>query len=108
MEQANKVAATIDAAYQLEMARKKALLQTFLAEGMSPPAPEKAEPTPTGDVAPPAPVDAAADGEMSDQEAVDLAKRQLALTQADSRLGGETNTRTQSSSPTARCWTRVS
>jgi hypothetical protein len=48
LEQSQKVAGTIEAAFQLEMARKKALLQCFLAEKITPPAPEAAPDIPTG------------------------------------------------------------
>jgi len=75
LEQSQKVAATIENAYSLEMARKKALLQCFIAEGLTPPKPETAEPTPTSSAAPPAtPARSEDDKEMSDQEAVDLVK----------------------------------
>lgn len=80
LEQSQKVAGTIEAAFQLEMARKKALLHCFLSEGIDPPAPEAAEPTPTGSAAAPPSTPARAQGgeegapEMSDQEAVDLVK----------------------------------
>lgn len=62
------------------MARKKALLQCFLSEGIDPPAPEAAEPMPTGSAAaPPTTPVRAQEGEggaseMSDEEAVDLVK----------------------------------
>ena len=75
MEQSQKVAGTIENAYQLEMARKKALLQCFISEGITPPKPETVEPTPTSSAAPPATPSKEDEGkEMSDKEAVDLVK----------------------------------
>mmetsp|Transcript_25331 Transcript_25331/g.63416 ORF Transcript_25331/g.63416 Transcript_25331/m.63416 type:complete len:184 (-) Transcript_25331:440-991(-) len=88
LEQSQKVASTIDKAYQVEMARKKALLRCFISENIQPPAPEAAEPMPTGSATAPAvtaETGVGASQEMSDQEAVDLVKLQLANTQAESR-----------------------
>ena len=43
LEQSERVAATIGAAYDVEMARKRTLLRCFMEHGLTPPAPEQRE-----------------------------------------------------------------
>ena len=94
LEQSERVAATIGAAYDVEMARKRALLRCFMEHGLTPPAPEQRESAgfnegvlvnpsnATSSVA--APV-GATDATATEEVSVDDAKRQLAYSQFEAR-----------------------
>ena len=93
LEQSERVAATIGAAYDVEMARKRALLRCFVEHGITPPAPETRESAAgfnegvlvnpsnaTASVAAPAQTPTTAE-----EVSVDDAKRQLAYSQFEAR-----------------------
>lgn len=92
LEQSERVAATIGAAYDVEMARKRALLRCFMEHGLTPPAPEQRESAgfnegvlanpsnATASVAAPAQTPTTAE-----EVSVDDAKRQLAHSQFEAR-----------------------
>ena len=96
LEQSERVAATIGAAYDVEMARKRALLRCFVEHGITPPAPPETRESAAGFnegvlvnpsnatasvTAPVTATDATATAEVS----VDDAKRQLAYSQFEAR-----------------------
>ena len=93
LEASERVAASVDAALAIETERKRALLSAFLERGLTPPAPETNDETPTGNVSDnlskattttesgdPATLET-----VSDEDAVTMAKTRLAETQASSR-----------------------
>lgn len=98
LEQSERVAATIGAAYDVEMARKRALLRCFVEHGITPPAPPETRESAAGfnegvlvnpsnataSVAAPA---SATDDATADtaEVSVDDAKRQLAYSQFEAR-----------------------
>lgn len=97
LEQSERVAATIGAAYDVEMARKRALLRCFVEHGITPPAPETRESAAgfnegvlvnpsnaTASVAAPDATATDATAEVS-EVSVDDAKRQLAYSQFEAR-----------------------
>lgn len=97
LEQSERVAATIGAAYDVEMARKRALLRCFVEHGITPPAPPETRESAAGfnegvlvnpsnataSVA--APVGAADATTEVSEVSVDDAKRQLAYSQFEAR-----------------------
>ena len=91
LEASERVAASVDAALAQETARKRALLSAFLERGLTPPAPETRDETPTGNVSDN--VSKTSTGEhaptsletASDEDAIEAAKARLAETQASSR-----------------------
>jgi hypothetical protein len=90
LEQSEKVAASVEAAHATEMTRKRALLSAFVASGTTPPAPATRDETPTQNVSTNVAKTATAnDGdaaeEMTDEQTLEMAKRKLAETQANSR-----------------------
>jgi hypothetical protein len=92
LEASERVAASVDAALARETERKRALLSAFLERGLTPPAPETNDETPTGNVSDnlsKAKTTGSGDSEsletVSDEDAVTMAKTRLAETQASSR-----------------------
>jgi hypothetical protein len=97
LEQSERVAATIGAAYDVEMARKRALLRCFVEHGITPPAPETRESAagfnegvlvnPSNATASVAAPDATATDATAtvSEVSVDDAKRQLAYSQFEAR-----------------------
>ena len=96
LEQSERVAATIGAAYDVEMARKRALLRCFMEHGLTPPAPEQRESAgfnegvlanPSNATASVAAPDATATDATAtvSEVSVDDAKRQLAYSQFEAR-----------------------
>ena len=91
LEASERVAASVDAALAQETARKRALLSAFLERGLTPPAPETRDETPTGNASDN--VSKTSTGEhaptsletASDEDAIEAAKARLAETQASSR-----------------------
>lgn len=95
LEQSERVAATIGAAYDVELARKRALLRCLLDHGIPPPAPEMREVSagfdegvlvnPSNATASVAAPVGAADATTTAEVSVDDAKRQLAYSQFEAR-----------------------
>jgi hypothetical protein len=94
LEQSERVAATIGAAYDVEMARKRALLRCFMEHGLTPPAPEQRESAgfnegvlvnPSNATASVAAPVSATDATATEEVSVDDAKRQLAYSQFEAR-----------------------
>lgn len=94
LEQSERVAATIGAAYDVEMARKRALLRCFMEHGLTPPAPEQRESAgfnegvlvnPSNATASVAAPVSATDAIATEEVSVDDAKRQLAYSQFEAR-----------------------
>ena len=92
LEASERVAASVDAALERETARKRVLLSAFLERGLTPPAPETRDETPTGNVSDNlsrTKTTESGDPEsletVSDEDAVKMAKTRLAETQASSR-----------------------
>ena len=94
LEQSERVAATIGAAYDVEMARKRTLLRCFMEHGLTPPAPEQRESAgfnegvlvnPSNATASVAAPVSATDATATEEVSVDDAKRQLAYSQFEAR-----------------------
>ena len=92
LEASERVAASVDAALARETERKRALLSAFLERGLTPPAPETLDETPTGNVSDNLSRTKTTESDnpesletVSDEDAVKMAKTRLAETQASSR-----------------------